>query len=177
MKKFCKQCGILLDEDSFRQYVPRGKGIYHTTVGRHTVCRDCENFNARIARLYKTDPTSPKLDEAARLYVDLHNRGLEPVGAYARVVLADREQNKVQEDSYDAYIRRVREYDINIASRFAALLDLPFVKEPDYYRDKLDAIVETCVDKAGRVKAEYLDLFNAVSTKIDDYESSYKWTD
>lgn len=46
--KRCKQCGILKDEVSFRQYTyAKSNG----TKGRYRICRDCENINSTMRRL------------------------------------------------------------------------------------------------------------------------------
>ena len=59
---------------------PRGKGLYNTTVGYHTVCKECENFNQTVTVAYNSEARTPKqvalLEQAKVLYETLHARGL-----------------------------------------------------------------------------------------------------
>lgn len=91
--KTCKQCGQIHEDDMFRSYVPRGKGIYKTSVGRNTICKNCESLNNKASRYFKHEAPTEEMKEflgrAAALYRELRDRGYNPVGVYARQVLGD----------------------------------------------------------------------------------------
>ena len=86
--KTCKQCGRYLDESAFQRYVPRGKGIYNTTQGTHTICKECESFNRTVNYAYKASPRNVEqqeiVDQAMKIYKRLISMGYHPVGALAR---------------------------------------------------------------------------------------------
>lgn len=112
--KRCKQCGRLLSIDAYRKYASRGRGIYETTTGYHTVCRECENFNQQVNKAYNTlvDNRTAKqvklLDSAKSLYELLASRGCEPKGHYAAVVLSSRSERQATSrermDSAESYL-------------------------------------------------------------------------
>lgn len=86
MNKICKQCGRNLPIDSFHKYAARGRGIYTTTQGHHTICKDCESISRRADRALKNN--NIELIEKLRThYKSLQDRGLEPVTAPARRLL------------------------------------------------------------------------------------------
>jgi hypothetical protein len=90
--KVCKQCGQELDDNDFKPYVSRSKGLRKSTVGRNTICRSCEYFNIKATALWnKKDKTLEEhtlLAQIAGIYIDLAKQGLDPIGAYARHVLS-----------------------------------------------------------------------------------------
>jgi hypothetical protein len=92
------------EDDMFRPYVPRGKGLYKTSVGTHTLCKNCEALNYKANKYFKVDaPTTDQqsfLDKVAEVYKQLQGRGGEPTGAYARYVLG------VHGTDHDAIRRR-----------------------------------------------------------------------
>lgn len=84
--KVCKQCGRDLPIEEFRKYVPRGNGVYKTTQGHHTICKNCEKISQRATHALN------KGDEAAIVmlrehYRLLQERGFEPATAPARKLL------------------------------------------------------------------------------------------
>jgi hypothetical protein len=94
MTKVCKQCGQKLEETVyFRPYASRGRGIRASKTGFHTVCTECENFNANALRVYnKPVDTRTKADEellssADTLYHRLVSCGYKPVGKLAEIML------------------------------------------------------------------------------------------
>lgn len=107
--KACVQCGRILPISSYRPYKPRGKGIYNTTVGYHTVCKECENFNQTVTVAYNSKARTPKqvalLEQAKVLYETLHARGLAPKGRYAADVLGLTKE--VKKTSVDRYLAEV----------------------------------------------------------------------
>lgn len=99
----------MLPISSYRPYKPRGKGIYNTTVGHHTVCKECENFNQAVTVAYNSKARTPKqvalLEQAKVLYETLHARGLAPKGRYAADVLGlTKEAKKTSVDKYLAEV-------------------------------------------------------------------------
>lgn len=84
--KTCKQCGRYLPIDEFRKYVPRGKGIYKTSQGHHTICKTCEAISARASTaLSKNDAET--IEMLREHYKVLQSRGYEPVTAPAKRIL------------------------------------------------------------------------------------------
>ena len=190
--KVCKQCGRRLNIDAFRKYVPRGAGIYDTTVGRHTVCKECENFNQLVNAAYRkpvdkrTQKQNELLEKAKEFYEELHRRGMEPKGRYAADVLGTSKEDKP--DATDSYFASVLGCSIETAAgnlqeerpktlteEGQELLEMQLVYEPDVYQRLVDEWREKIVGADGRVKAEYLELFNAVAERIDEYEDNYTW--
>lgn len=117
--KTCKQCGRTLPVDKFRKYVPRGKGIYTTTQGHHTLCKDCEAISARAANAMKTG-NQEVIDKLTAYYKSLQDRGLAPVTAAARRLLGMDVANKSTDldslltstttsSALDDHCRKVRE--------------------------------------------------------------------
>lgn len=76
--KICKQCGRALQLDCFVKYPARGRGIYDTKQGHHTVCKECEQVD-RIARWLLTHPEDTRLNTIKKHYETLKQRGLPPV--------------------------------------------------------------------------------------------------
>jgi hypothetical protein len=62
-----------------------------------------------------------------------------------------------------------------LAEQGQELLELELVYEPDVYQRLVDEWREKIVGADGRVKAEYLELFNAVAERVDEYEDNYTW--
>lgn len=94
MLKTCRQCGRTgEDSEMFRQYKPRGTGARKTIVGYHTVCRDCENFNANALRIYnkpvKNNNDLIILASAEAIYRAELAKNLHPTGKYAKIILGD----------------------------------------------------------------------------------------
>ena len=84
--KTCKQCGRTLPLESFRPYVPRGRGVYSTTTGRNTICKDCESLSSRAASALRRGDTEA-IEKLTRYYKVLQERGYEPVTAPAKRLL------------------------------------------------------------------------------------------
>lgn len=84
--KTCKQCGRMLPVDSFRPYVPRGRGVYNTKQGRNTICKDCESISNRASGALKRGDQEA-IDKLTRFYTVLAERGYPPVTAPAKKLL------------------------------------------------------------------------------------------
>lgn len=96
--KICKQCGRNLPIEEFRKYVPRGNGIYNTTQGRHTLCKNCEKISARAAAaLNKNDVEA--IEMLREHYTLLQAHGLPPVTAPARKLLGVDDKPKADKHS------------------------------------------------------------------------------
>ena len=81
--KTCKQCGRTLDEVCFRQTKSRSKGIYKTSTGSSTMCRECESLNNRAhAALRRGDTVA--IETLRNHYQNLMDAGHPPVSAAAR---------------------------------------------------------------------------------------------
>jgi hypothetical protein len=84
--KVCKQCGRELRVDHFRPYVPRGRGVYKTTTGRSTLCKDCESISSRAAAALKRNDEKT-IEKLHHYYQALSDRGFPPVTSAARKIL------------------------------------------------------------------------------------------
>lgn len=185
--KKCKQCGRLLEMEAFRKYTPRGNGVYNTVQGRHTVCKECEGFNAKINKLYKassiTDEQQRLLDKAAKFYIELHNRGLEPKGAYAAFIVGKEMSTRKPSATASAYsfmdavlAPESPESPVNnLVDEYSDLLSMELVDEPDVYQDMLDSLRQRSAGADGRVLPEYRDMYTKVASRFDEYEDNYDW--
>ena len=81
--KVCKQCGRMLDETCFRPTKSRSKGIYRTSTGSSTICRECESLNTRAHTALKRDDVDT-MDMLRQHYRNLMDAGHPPVTAAAR---------------------------------------------------------------------------------------------
>lgn len=184
--KRCKQCGRQLDENNFREYVPRGAGKRQDSVGRHTLCFECELFNSRISALWRRvcamedkKPTAMqqnRLDNAAMAYKLLHKNGLEPVGAYARHVLGTGQYvakgrvggRVAAEENYIACVTscvegatttppEITEAQRLLMAEYSALLSAELTDTPDHYNALHEALQARCPkDDTGMRVAEPL---------------------
>lgn len=84
--KVCKQCGRDLPIESFRKYTPRGSGVYKTTQGYNTICKDCESISRRASGALQRGDTA-MIEKLTEHYRVLQERGLEPVTAPAKRLL------------------------------------------------------------------------------------------
>ncbi len=84
--KTCKQCGRTLDDSYFRKTKPRGRGIYKTTQGSNTMCKDCESLNVRAHNALKKIEAGIPVDTTVlkQHYQRLSDAGHPPVTAAAR---------------------------------------------------------------------------------------------
>lgn len=91
--KQCKQCGRELSINRFRKYPARGRGVYQTSQGYYTICKDCESISSRAAALLKKEKERCTADDLKNLgllkehYRMLEAKGLPPVTAAAKRVL------------------------------------------------------------------------------------------
>ena len=176
--KVCKQCGRDLFLHLYRNYYPRGvvRSRENANVGRNTICKECEAFNAKINRTYRLDIKSfeqvQELEQAAAFYKYLHSKGLEPKGRYAADVLGLEKTRTVAKSSY---MDRVMASLDSVVCKGQELLDMDLTDEPDVYQGMLDEWRETILGDDGKVIPEYLNLFNQVAAKVDDYEDNYEW--
>ena len=84
--KTCKQCGRYLAIEEFRKYKPRGNGVYNTTQGYNTICKNCEAISSRASvALSKNDGAT--IQQLTEHYKLLQSRGFEPVTAPAKRLL------------------------------------------------------------------------------------------
>ena len=199
MNKVCKQCTRSLPdtEQYFKSYVPRGRGLRKSSVGRHTICRDCEHINETATRIWKRGPQNPKetelLEKFKTYYNKLVDKGGHPVGAYANHLL---EQSRVAQgrskvsfidemlNRLDGLIDEPMPVTVSMVTtgtgdpllaEYDKLLAIEMTDEPDVYQAMLDELRERTVGPDGRVKAEYKQKFEAVATRFDDYEDGYEW--
>ena len=184
MNKRCKQCTRVLPDtdDYFRPYTPRGKGVRKTTVGRNTVCRECEKMNSTSTNIWrkakKTKKEQEFLDKMAEYYKMLVDKGGAPIGAYAKHVLEGVEIVHKDSSSLDNMLASISE---QLSSRDAVLMEydrllaLELTEDPDVYQDLLDKVREQSLGADGRVTDKYREKFDAVATRFDDYEDNYQW--
>ena len=158
--KVCKQCGRKLRVDtSFRKYVPRGRGIYATTQGYHTLCKDCESISIRAANAIKCNDEEI-MNKLREYYKILDSRGLPPVTKPARILLgveADRPSAKL-----DALLSRMlgEDPDESELDRHCRL-----VRERGYASfDEADAVHRTMTDK---LKAA--GLYEEINNLMDEW--------
>ncbi len=181
MEKQCKQCGRDLEIEEFRRYVPRGTGVRQTTIGYHTVCRACENFNQSINGIYKmpvetrTEAQQQMLDRAATLYKSLAARGLEPKGRYATDIVGKAEPaaKPVATKVLDYF--EMMESEASLLARYQDLLVIEMTDVPDVYQDALEDLRVQSSSPDGKLRRDYRDIFNQVATRFDDYEDNYNW--
>lgn len=175
--KACVQCGRILPISSYRPYKPRGKGIYSTTVGYHTVCKECENFNQTVTVAYNSKARTPKqvalLEQAKVLYETLHARGLAPKGRYAADVLGLTKE--VKKTSVDRYLAALMGIGDELMDEYDRLMTLELTEEPDVYQDMLDELMTKCLGPDNKIQHKYREKFEAVARRFDDYEDSYVW--
>lgn len=96
--KICKQCGRDLQIEEFRKYTPRGNGIYNTTQGHHTICKNCEKISSRASiALSKNDREA--IEMLREHYKLLQEHGLPPVTAPARRLLGVDDKHKADKRS------------------------------------------------------------------------------
>lgn len=186
MNKTCKQClnNLPNTDEFFKPYVPRGKGLRKTTVGRNTICRECERLNGTATRIWKRGAQTPKetelLDKLKAYYKVLVDRGGHPIGAYANYVLQQTREplrrGKLSSiDEMLGSITTVLEQGDPILYEYDRLMTIEMTEEPDVYQDLLDRVREQSVGADGRVTDKYLSKFEAVATRFDDYEDNYIW--
>lgn len=84
--KICKQCGRDLPISEFRKYTPRGTGVYKTTQGHHTLCKNCEAISVRAANALSNGDTAA-IEMLRKHYALLQEHGFEPATAPARKLL------------------------------------------------------------------------------------------
>lgn len=179
--KHCKQCGRDLPEEVFRKYSPRGKGIRKSTQGRNTTCITCERQNGAIAIIWrkenKTEEDKQTLKAAAEYYKKLVAAGNFPVGPYAKYILGEVKEPPKHSllDAFKESIHILDGTEDIIEQEYDKLLHLELTMIPDVYQELLDKVRSKCLDNVGKVIPQYLDKFNEVATKFDDYEDNYKW--
>lgn len=101
MIKMCRQCGREGEEEEmFRRYAKHGNNVRKTTVGYHTICRDCENFNANALSIYNKGPDRWSKSNvhlialAKSIYETELAKNLHPTGRLAAILLGDKLKNK-----------------------------------------------------------------------------------
>lgn len=186
MNKTCKQCTKTLPdtEEFFRPYSPRGKGLRKSTVGRNTVCRECEQLNNIAARLLKngtkTQQEKELMEKLPAYYEQLVAIGGQPIGAYAKHILQTDNASGARKGSaalgsiLDKVTISLESGDPFIAE-YDKLLHIELTEEPDYYQDLLEGLRTSTAGPDGRVKDKYKDKFDEVATRFDDYEDNYQW--
>lgn len=187
--KTCKQCGRSLALPNFRRYYPRGAAAQkqkELKVGYNTVCKECEAFNAKVNRIYKSSKRTQEqqklLDDAAIFYKELASKGLEPKGRYASDILVDAHSKRAS--SYSDSIKDAHTFmnsilnpvvNDTLVDEYNKLLKLDLTEEPDVYQAMLDELRERSVGADGRVRPEYKEIFTKVAERIDAYEDNYSW--
>lgn len=185
MNKTCKQCLTSLPDTAefFKPYVPRGNGLRKTTVGRNTICRECERLNGTATRIWKQGADTQRerdfLEKVAEYYKMLVSRGGTPLGAYAKHVLhttvAPTECGRsALDEMLDSVVAKLDAGD-PLLLEYDKLLSVELTKEPDVYQEMLESLRERTAGLDGRVKPEYKSKFEAVAVRFDEYEDNYIW--
>jgi hypothetical protein len=205
-EKVCKQCGKLKPIVAFRQYPRRGQGIRNVVEpGYYTICKDCQSFNTSINYLYKAKLNGKVLSQqdeqllvdAARLYKAMYQRGLQPLGKYARDVLGLGDWNIgssgrqiVSPPDYLAEMAQdlLGSTDLSVVDdtapvneqlidRFKAMLEMEFTEDPDYYEDDMLDEIEKDTPKdptnPNRLAEPYRTWQLKVLDKIAEYRDRY----
>lgn len=138
--KQCKQCGRQLSVDNFRKYKPRGKGIYNTTQGYNTICKQCESISNRVVTaLNKGDQST--LDKLREHYQLLIDKGLPPVTAAPRRLMGMPDEVRVRsKDSLDELLTCVQaESDVDKHCRLVRSRGYVSVDEAQEVHRRLEA--------------------------------------
>lgn len=181
MKK-CKQCGRMLQDECFKQYPSRGKGIYKSTPGRFPTCKECETFNRHANAAWKADPRTTEqqslVDAAIRIYKDQIAKGLEPIGPLAKSLSKPTQQVTPIED----YIVANLPPDISGIPDDAkdVMLELQNLQSVDIakyglaeYRDKLEVLEESLYDVMNdKLASEQKELLNWHWDRVKEFERS-----
>lgn len=186
--KTCKQCGRSLALPNFRRYYPRGAAAQKQKgaalkVGYNTVCKECEAFNAKVNRIYKSSKRTQEqqklLDDAAIFYKELASKGLEPKGRYATDILGGINTNSSSDSIEDArnFMNSILNPVANdtLVDDYNKLLKLDLTEEPDVYQAMLDELRERSIGADGHVRPEYKEIFTKTAERIDAYEDNYSW--
>ncbi len=166
MEKTCKQCGRTLPVDSFRKYSPRGKGIYRTAQGHHTICKDCEAISARAATAIRNGD-GEAIKKLSDHYRSLQGRGFEPVTKPARQLLGVDSPKPRRRDTLDALLSSVSSY------QESSHMDEALQRHCDLVRTRgYESAAEA--DEAHRLYAESLkqldeDLYTEITDLVDDW--------
>ena len=174
MKK-CKQCGRMLQDECFKQYPSRGKGIYKSTPGRFPTCKECETFNRHANAAWKADPRTAEqqslVDAAIRIYRDQIAKGLEPIGPLAKSLSKPVQPttNPIEE-----YISANRPTDDIVMDE---LKNLQSVDIAEYglaeYRDKLEELEESLYDTMNdKLTDEQKEMLNWHWDRVKEFEYS-----
>lgn len=183
--KTCKQCGRSLPDESFRPYVPRGRGINKSTVGRNTVCLECEKINRAVDNAWKKETKNSRdmeiLDTAAKYYSTLREQGLHPIGAYCRSLFDEPEHHFGAADTQtpsplDLMSKRLGVVQTDeIMDAYQKLLTMELTEEPDVYIDMLDEIDDKCTGPNSKVREQYTGIHDQILDRLAKYEDNYKW--
>ena len=162
MEKTCKQCGQLVD--NYRKYAARGKGIYKTEQGYHTICKECESINSRAIQLEKDPSKDPVLyAKLVDYYKALESRGLGIASAVAGRYLGK-----------DKPVAAARS--INLTVRLDSVIN---AGQADVLRAHLDALRDrtySSLEEAGRMQdtlAQQLraaGLYEEADRLLEDWE-------
>ena len=173
-RKKCKQCGNTLDIEKFRQYPPRGNNKYKTTQGHYTICKECEAFNRHAVAAWRADPRTARqqdiVDAAIRIYTDQIARGLHPVGALAKSLMASGPyEAEVKQSIVDRYItENLPPEDANTPDAAEEIVEqlrkLQAINISDYSSEQLG-------DYEGDVEKYEEDLHNIMGDKLTTYQS------
>lgn len=181
MKK-CKQCGRMLQDECFKQYPSRGKGIYKSTPGRFPTCKECETFNRHANAAWRADPRTTEqqslVDAAIRIYKDQIAKGLEPIGPLAKSLREPAQQATPIED----YIMANLPPDISDIPDDAkdVMLELQNLQSVDIakyglaeYRDKLEELEESLYDAMNdKLASEQKEMLNWHWDRVKEFERS-----
>lgn len=185
--KKCKQCTRLLPDtdEYFRSYVSRGRGIRKSTVGRNTVCKECESTNNIATRIWKqlvkSQDDQTFLTELAEYYKRLVAKGGQPIGAYAKHVLgeATHEDTKSRKTTTKDSVRKRIVQELSsidvMLQEYNKLMQIDLVDEPDVYQDLLQDLQDRCMSHGEWLDPVYRQKYLEVATKFDEYEDNYDW--
>lgn len=174
--KMCVQCGRMLEDEKYEVYVSRSTGQRKSSVGRHTVCKDCESVNRRVDRIWKkADKTEEDFELLAKvesIFKGLLSRGLQPKGAYARHVVdtppSHPRSNSLSSDLDNLFNVEETEEFKEFIRLLKKIVRIDLVEEPDYYYDLLaPGRAQYCKPA---IDPRYADLYAAAMRRLDEYE-------
>ena len=160
--KVCKQCGRDLPIESFRKYAPRGTGVYNTTQGYNTICKDCESISRRAAGALRRGDAA-MIAKLTEHYKVLQERGLEPVTAPAKKLLgvdtAKRTANRSNLDDILSSVQGTNESDLERHCRLVRQRGYSSFEEADAAHRRL----------ADELRATNPALYGEISDLLDEW--------
>lgn len=160
--KRCKQCLVDKPLDEYALYAPRGKGIYNTKQGHHTICKACESINAMASTAERRG--FPREDVKRKLvdYYKLVPGKLPAVGnrllcnkvakPEERTSTLDNELDRLKEDTFTTSNSEIS------VNYILSKLNARDFDSPDDARDMIDSNIEAL--KSSGLYAEAMALWD-----------------